>query len=140
VLRSQLIADGKPELALLLNDDRLRDAIRKLTESFQPRPIKKTEWEDKIRPMCVKMADEGYWPPGSSFVGFYHLTENNVDYDGLGLRLNVGGATFNMLAVFDVWYGRRPGANRPPGGAAPAGKSAPAAPMPTIKQQLERPG
>jgi hypothetical protein len=107
VLRSQLIADGKPELALLLNDDRVRDAIRKMAESFVPRTNKKAEWTDKIRPICLKMANEGYWPPGSSFAGFYHLTENGVAYDGLGLRLNVGGASFSALPVVDVWFGGR---------------------------------
>ena len=83
VLRSQLIADGKPEYALLLNDDRVRDAIRKMAESFEPRINKKAEWTESIRPICLKMANEDYWPPGSSFAGFYRLTENNVTYDGL---------------------------------------------------------
>jgi hypothetical protein len=106
VLRSQLIADGKPELALLLNDDQLRYAIRKMTESFEPRINKKAEWTERIRPLCVKMADEGYWPPGSSFDGFYRLTENNVTYDGLGLRLNVAKASFSALPVVNVWFGK----------------------------------
>jgi hypothetical protein len=119
VLRSQLIADGKPELALLLNDDRVRYAIRKMTESFEPRINKKAEWEEKIRPLCLKMANEGYWPPGSSFAGFYHLTENNVAYDGLGLRLNVAGASSSALPVVDVWFGR---SARVPSTSSTAGK------------------
>jgi len=106
LLRSQLIADGKPEYALLLNNDRLRDAIRQMAETFIPRTNKEAEWEDKIRPTCLKMANEDYWPSGSSFDGFYLLKQGNVTYDGLGLRLNVGGATFNMLPVVDVWYGK----------------------------------
>ena len=99
VLRSQLIVDGKPELALLLNDDQVRYAIRKMTESFEPSVNRKAEWEEKIRPLCLKMANEGYWPPGSSFAGFYRLTGNNVAYDGLGLRLNVAGASFTLCPL-----------------------------------------
>jgi hypothetical protein len=106
VLRSQLITDGKPELALLLNDDQVRYAIGKMAESFVPRVNKKAEWEENIRPLCLKMAKEGYWPPGSSFAGFYRLTENNVTYDGLGLRLNVAGASFSALPVVNVWFGK----------------------------------
>jgi hypothetical protein len=117
VLRSQLIVDGKPELALLLNDDQVRYAIRKMIASFDdyidegtgPAFVKKrAEWTEKIRPLCLKMADEGHWPPGSSFNGFYHLTQDNMAYEGLGLRLNIGGASFSALPVVDVWFGRLP--------------------------------
>lgn len=117
ILHAQLLLDNKPEFAALVTEDRIREAIGTMIQSFDallnstddPKLAKSREdWTRTIRAACLKMAVEGHWPAGSSFNGFYLLKQDGVNYQGLAIRLNVvtADARFNALPVIDVWFGR----------------------------------
>ena len=120
ILHGQLLLDGKPEFAALFTEDNVRTSIAKMVESFDAtlaaddnprRPAKtKENWDKTIRATCLKMANEGYWPAGSFFSGFYILTEGGVEYRGLATRLFIvtPEASLNSMPVIDIWFGRVP--------------------------------
>src|SRR3954453_14805198 len=101
VVQGRLKRDGKPEYAALLSEVRVREAIRTAIRSYeavldqadQRHPGSKEYFEQTVKPVCLRIADAGAWPPGCSFFSFYTLRERgdgqDIAYDGLGLRLQI---------------------------------------------------
>jgi len=122
VVQERLKQDGKAEYAALLSETRIRKAIRTAIQSYEARlgslekgsPGTKEYFEKEVKPVFLKVADEGQWPEGCSFSSFYTLTERRdgeeIVYDGLGLRLQVETprAKFKgfALPIVDLYFGR----------------------------------
>lgn len=122
VVRQSLTRDAKSEYVPLLSEERVREAIRTAITSYeshiekdeQKRPGTKKYFTDVLKPIYLKIADEGKWPENCSFFSFYKLTAKRdgrqISYDGLGLRLQVEtpGESFKGFAipVVDLFYGR----------------------------------
>jgi hypothetical protein len=118
VVKKQLTLDGKPEYAALITEGRLRDGIRTAIKGYEalpgkdgkPAPGTTDRWLKEIRPLCLKVADKGEWPPDCAFDGFYTLVgREKVPYDGLGLRLFVGTPKAKLtgfaLPIVDLYFG-----------------------------------
>ncbi|SRR5258708_27435913 len=118
VVQQKLKLDGKTEFAALLSEDRVRKAISKAIESYEAllekkekkTPGSKEYFEKEVKPVCLRIADKGEWPDGCSFFSFYKLSENAIDYDGLGLRLRIEtpDAKYKAFAlpIVDLYFGR----------------------------------
>lgn len=119
VVKKQLTLDGKPEYAALITEDRVRDGIRTAIKSYEALPAKDgmpavgttDRWLKEIKPLCLKVADNGEWPPDCAFDGFYRLVDRKqIPYDGLGLRVFVGTPKAKRagfaLPIVDLYFGR----------------------------------
>jgi hypothetical protein len=122
VVQARLKQDGKAEYAALLSETTVREAIRTGIQSYEARldtqekrtPGSREYFEKEVKPVLLKVADEGQWPERCSFSSFYTLTEQldgkNIAYHGLGLRLIVETpkAKFNGfgLPIIDLYFGR----------------------------------
>jgi YD repeat-containing protein len=112
-----------PEYAALITESRVREAIRTAVKSYeahhlekedQKRPGDKEYFRNTIKPIILKIADDGTWQQGCSFSCFYTLTdrrgESEVAYHGLGLRLEVRTPDKPRqgfaLPIIDLYYGR----------------------------------
>lgn len=119
VVKAQLTADGKPEYAALVTEDRVRQAIRTAVQSYDAilavqgkRPeLVKDRWEKDFKPIYMSIADKSHWPANCAFGGFYRLwDERGVAYDGLGLRLKVEKQAeprlLFALPIMDLYFGK----------------------------------
>ncbi len=133
ICRRSLAADGREDYARLVTEERVRAAIRVALESYKyvlekrsmtygedfpwvrDKEVEKQarNFEEVVKPVYLGIAEEGSWPPGSSF--FYYLfrvDDNLVRYDCLGLRLQIEtpGAMFQSFAlpILDLYYGGFP--------------------------------
>ena len=119
VVKAQLTADGKPECAALITEERMCEAIRTAVRGYDAiltrlgnRPeLVKDRWQKELKPMYLSIADKGTWPADCAFGGFYRLTDElGVTYDGLGLRLRVGRQAQPPrvfgLPVVDLYFGK----------------------------------
>ena len=131
ICRRSLEADGHEDYARLITEERVRAAIRVALESYKhvlekrsmpygeefpwvrDKEVEKEarHFEDVVKPVYLRIADEGYWPQGASF--FYYLSredDNLVRYDCLGLRLQIetqGAASPGFaVPILDLYYGR----------------------------------
>jgi hypothetical protein len=119
VVKAQLTADGKPEYAALVTEDRMQGAIRTAVKGYDAilarnpnRPgLAKDRWEKELKPAYLAIAEKGDWPANCAFGGFYRLTDElGVAYDGLGLRLYLGTQAEPRrrfaLPVVDMYFGK----------------------------------
>ena len=131
ICQRSLKTDGREDYARLITEDRVRSAIRVALESYRhvlerkmmtygkdypwvrDKEVEKQarHFEDVVKPVYLGIADNGLWPPGTSF--FYYLfkqDDNQVRYDCLGLRLQIEtpGKMFHGFSVpiLDLYYGR----------------------------------
>lgn len=116
--RKALREDGKPAYAVLVTENRMREAIRTAIKGYEQKlardakdTLGRDHWFLNVKPALVKIADTGEWPGGCYFDGFYGLTESSgLTYDGLGLRLHVDtpGKRFAgfALPVVDLFFGK----------------------------------
>jgi len=124
VVKQELIRNGKAEYAPLLSEQRVRDATRSGIRNYEVY-LDKAERQVagskgyfiEVKPVFLKIAEEGAWPPNCSFFGFYSINSSVVDgksimYDGFWLRLKVntlkpkqkfGGFA---LPILDMAYGK----------------------------------
>jgi hypothetical protein len=115
--QSQLLQDGKSEYVSLLSDDRIRAAIHAAIKSYGSKidalehrfPGTKDQWE-QLKPVYLRIADDGEWPAGTVFKADYGYSDNAADYEGLLLRLNIALPTDNRrqfgLPILDLYFGR----------------------------------
>jgi hypothetical protein len=105
-----LIANGKAEYVALLPEDRVRSAIRTAIKSYEVQEANDDYFDTRIKPVCLDVAINGAWPGSCSFMAYYQLTEAEMTYEGLLLRLFVAtpDAQFEgfALPIFDGLYGR----------------------------------
>jgi hypothetical protein len=119
VVKESLKQDGKPELAALLSEAQVREAIRTAIKSYEAVHQEKQEkrkagskdhFQNDVKPIFLKIAEDGQWPKGCSFFSFYKLTDRDVTYDGLGLRMQIATpqAKFSgfALPIVDLYYGK----------------------------------
>jgi RNA polymerase sigma factor (sigma-70 family) len=81
IVRKKLIADGKPEFAALVSEERIRKAVR-LAVKNQERQLEideknfrgsKEHFLKEVKPISMMVADKGSWPAGCSFTSFYEI-------------------------------------------------------------------
>lgn len=131
ICRRSLEADDKEDYARLVTEERVRAAIKVALESYKHVLARRSKpygedypwvrdkevekqirnFEDAVKPVYLGIADDGSWPPGTSF--FYYLfrmDDNGVRYDCLGLRLQIKtpGGMFQdfSIPILDLHYGR----------------------------------
>ena len=122
VVCDQLKRDGKPKYAALLSEQQVKDAIRSAVRSYEATMDEqekrnagtKAYFETEVKPVCLRIADEGVWPTGCSFTKFYTLTDRRhggeIAYDGLGLRIEIVTPKSPhqgfALPIVDLFFGR----------------------------------
>lgn len=131
ICRRSLEADGREDYARLVTEERVRSAIRVALESckrllekrsmtygedypwVRDKEVEKEarHFEEVVRPVYLGIADDGSWPPGTSFSYYLFREDNNlVRYECLGLRLQIEtpGTMSHGFAVpiIDLYYGR----------------------------------
>lgn len=131
ICRRSLESDGREDYARLVTEERVRSAIKVALESYKHVLERKSmpygedypwardkevgkqvrHFEDVVKPVYLGIADDGSWPPGTSF--FYYLfrvDDNQVRYDCLGLRLQIqtpGTTSLGFaIPILDLYYGR----------------------------------
>lgn len=133
ICRRSLAADGREEYAPLLIEERVRAAIRTALESHKHVLEKKVltygedypwvrdkyvekqirHFEEVVKPVYLRIAETGSWPPGGSFVYYlFRIDDNLVRYECLNLRLYIDtpGTMFHgfAVAILDLYYGGIP--------------------------------
>jgi hypothetical protein len=121
--QKQLIDAGKPEYATLLSEERVRAAVRNAVKSYELTAVTITEkrvpgtkehFEKEIKPVCLRVAERGEWPPGCSLDAYFALEDERhgekIAYDGMGLRLLIETPNSKFegfaLPVLMLFYGR----------------------------------
>lgn len=122
ICRGSLRNDGREEYVPLLMEERVRAAIRVTLESYRHQLEKKVmtygedypwvrdkyvekqirHFEDVVRPVYLRIADDGSWPPGASFDYYlFRVDDNNLRYEGLSLHLHLDtpGTMFHGFAA-----------------------------------------
>ena len=96
VLKKQLEADGKPEYAALVSENTVRAGLRKamqVSDARSPKEDRFSEFKLKgLKPGFITITEDGQWPSGCFFEGFYTniATEDGVPIDGLLLYISFG--------------------------------------------------
>ena len=123
IVKQELIREGKGEYAPLLSEQRVREATRAGIRTYEA-CIDKSEQKNQgirdhfmaIKPVFMKIAEEGLWPPDCSFFGFYSINSRvvgtqNISYKGFWLRLvmetteSKGKFGNFALPILDMAYG-----------------------------------
>jgi hypothetical protein len=123
IVKQELIREGKGEYAPLLSEHRVREATRSGIRTYEA-CIDKSEQKSQgikdhfmaLKPVFMKIAEEGAWPPNCSFFGFYTINSRvvgaqDIRYDGFWLRLEVetpkpkGKFGGFALPILDIAYG-----------------------------------
>jgi len=122
VVKQKLIRNGKAEYAPLISEQRVREATRSGIRNYEPY-LDKAERQNagskdyfiEVKPVFMKIAEEGAWPPNCSFFGFYSLNSRVIEgksamFDGFWLRLKVetpkGKFGGFALPIVDMAYGK----------------------------------
>ena len=96
VLKKQLEADGKPEYAALVSENTVRAGLRKAMQVWDARSPKEDRvsefWLKGLKPGFMKITEDGQWPSGCFFEGFYTniATDSGVPIDGMTLFISLG--------------------------------------------------
>jgi hypothetical protein len=123
IVKQELIREGKGEYAPLLAEHLVRQATRSGIRTFEA-CISKAEQKNRgikdhfmaVKPVFMKIAEEGVWPADCSFFGFYSINSRvvgaqDIRYKGFWLRLVVetpnpkGDFDKFALPILDMAYG-----------------------------------
>jgi hypothetical protein len=123
IVKQELIREGKGEYAPLLSEHRVREAMRSGIKTYES-CIDKIEHKNQgskdhfmaVKPVFMRIAEEGVWPPDCSFFGFYSINSRaiaaqDIRYKGFWLRLVVetpkpkGKFGKFALPILDMAYG-----------------------------------
>lgn len=121
-VKQELIRNGKAEYAALISEQRVREAMQKgirayeayLDKGEQLNPGIKEHFLVAVKPIFMKIIEEGTWSPNCSFFHFYTLSETvgnkSLSYDGFWLRLQVETPKEKFgafaLPIIDMAYGK----------------------------------
>jgi len=123
IMHAQLRTDRKPEYVGLLSSARTRAAIKTAVQSYEVNALAVSErrfpgtrqhFEDNVKPVMLKIADDGIWPEGCSIHAYYRLVEKRGDaeitYEGIGVGIQIETPTAKYkgfaLPILTVFYGR----------------------------------
>jgi len=123
IMHAKLRMDKKSEYVGLLSAARTRAAIRTAVQSYEVNALAISErrfpgtmqhFEDNVKPVMLKLADDGIWPKGCSIDAYYSLVEKHdnaeLTYEGIGMSLQIETPTAKYkgfgLPILMVFYGR----------------------------------
>jgi DNA-binding transcriptional MerR regulator len=115
-LEIQLVRDGRQQFLPLIDESRVKEAIRVAQAAYPPNPPGSrgdAYYRTVVQPLLQGITEDGVWPAHTELDPFYELKdESGVTYQGMGLSVEMvtpegefAGFAFS-LPVLDVWYGR----------------------------------
>lgn len=133
ICRRSLAAEGREDYARLIDEERVRAAIKVALESHKhalekqvlaygpeypwarDKEVEKKirHFEEVVKPVYLGIAESGSWPAGSSFVYYlFRVDDNLVRYECLNLSLYIltPGTMFQGFAIpiINLYYGGTP--------------------------------
>jgi hypothetical protein len=114
LVKGKLATDGKRDVAALLTEDRVREALQSAiicmdkhaATANYPTAVKE-DWQT-AKPIYQSILNTDKWPAGAVINGFYGFSDNVHYHEGVGLRVQIpirGNLDIHELPILQLSFG-----------------------------------